>query len=78
MLTNLVNLDTRNGSLEARESRFPDATCRPDAASPSGVAYLAVEVRTVCASRLYVHEMVFHALDKGFANKMPRSRLLKA
>ncbi len=36
-------------TLEVRESRFPDATCRPVAASPSGVAYLAVEVRTACA-----------------------------
>jgi len=78
MLTNLVNLDTRNGSFEAFESRFFDATCIPVAASRSGLAYPAVKVSTVCAFRLYVHEMMIDALDKDFASKMPRSRLLKA
>ena len=32
----------------------------------------------VCAFRLYVHKMVIHGLHKDFADKMPRSRLLKA
>ena len=39
--------------------KIPDATCRPVAASPTGVAYLAIEVRTACASLLLLAKRGF-------------------